>query len=83
MLVAGLVLIALTGIFPPWIAMLQVGTTPRPWPLGHALVTSPPSGGQIDLRSLLVEWVVIVALTLATALAASKFTSRDISAGTK
>lgn len=67
MFIAGLLGILLCGLFPPWLNVLDVPYhAHQRTPAGHEFILMPPEskGGawsvQIDMNTLLVEWVCII-----------------------
>jgi hypothetical protein len=78
-LLIALVAFILTGLFPPWLNVLDVPyRAHQRTPAGHEFIFSPPAskGGawsiEIDLRILFVEWATLAAITGAVWLVAVK-----------
>ena len=65
--IAGVVLFVLMGLFPPWTYTLDHESTHRKRPAGYALILEPPGpesthvafGVEIDVWRLLVQWLVL------------------------
>ena len=69
--VVGVLLFVLMGLFPPWTYTLDVQSTHREKPAGYALIISPPGpekdapafGVKIDISLLVIQWLVLVTAT--------------------
>lgn len=67
-LYAGLIIIVILGLFPPWLAVFKKGTSPVYSPLGYRplfLRESLPADWDcdLDISSLLFSWLIAVILT--------------------
>lgn len=72
-IIAGFVLIALAGLFPPWVYTVRASNEVKivkPAPRGYPLFLAPQPerdhplfGVQVDFARLAVEWVVVAAVT--------------------
>ncbi|MCX5803489.1 MAG: hypothetical protein NTU69_08175 [Proteobacteria bacterium] len=51
----GVGVIVLMGIFPPWIARIR-GVIVRH---GYAFIFNPPQFTQIDISTLIIQWVIV------------------------
>jgi len=49
-------LIIFAGLFPPWVFRFR-GVNIRH--LGYSFIFTPPAGGEIDIRRLFIQWVMI------------------------
>jgi len=69
--IVGVVLFVLMGLFPPWTYTLDAPSVHREKPAGYALIISPPGpekhapayGVRIDISRLIVQWLVLAAAT--------------------
>lgn len=69
--IVGVVLFILMGLFPPWTYTLDAQSIHREKPAGYALIISPPGpeknapafGVKIDISRLIVQWLVLAATT--------------------
>lgn len=69
--ILGIVLFILMGLFPPWIYTLNAQSINREKPAGYALIISPPEpeknavafGVKIDISRLIVQWLVLATAT--------------------
>lgn len=69
--IVGVVLFVLMGLFPPWTYTLDLQSIHREKPAGYALIVSPPEpergspafGVTIDISRLIVQWFVLAAAT--------------------
>ena len=69
--IVGIVLFFLMGLFPPWIYTLNAQSINREKPAGYALIISPPEpeknavvfGVKIDISRLIIQWLVLAAAT--------------------
>ena len=67
-LYAGLIIVVILGLFPPWMAVFKKGTSPVYSPLGYQslfLRESLPADWNcdLDISSLLFSWLIAVMLT--------------------
>lgn len=66
---AGLILFLLMGLFPPWTYTLDVQSIHREKPANYAFIALPPKpesthlahGVRIDISRLIVQWLVLTA----------------------
>ena len=69
--IVGVLLFVLMGLFPPWTYMYDWQSIHREKPAGYALIISPPGpeengipyGVRIDISRLIVQWLIIAAAT--------------------
>lgn len=69
--VIGVVLFVLMGLFPPWTYTRYAQSIHSEKPAGYALIISPPGpekdapafGVKIDVSRLIVQWLVLAAAT--------------------
>lgn len=69
--IVGIVLFILMGLFPPWTYTLSAHSIKREKPAGYALIISSPEpeknsmvfGVKIDVPRLIIQWIVLVATT--------------------
>lgn len=69
--IVGIVLFALMGLFPPWTYTVDAQAIHRERPAGYTLIISPPEpeekaiafGVKIDISRLVIQWLVLVAAT--------------------
>jgi len=69
--IIGIVLFIIMGLFPPWIYTLNAESVNREKPAGYALIISPPEpeknavvfGVKIDISRLIIQWLVLAAAT--------------------
>lgn len=80
-LIAGLVIVFLTGAFPPWTYTFKSSITYSEKPAGHYFILDQPSpevnrglcGIKIDISTLFIQWIItIVAISIGLLLAAKK-----------
>jgi hypothetical protein len=68
-ILAGIAIIALMGLFPPWTYTLKATMTYSEEPAGYGFIASPPRrkgdslmhGVKIDSSRLLIQWTVTIA----------------------
>ncbi len=66
-LALGIGLVALMGLFPPWLEVVKTNRVERERPAGYSVIFSPPkpTGGwwvKIDVSRLTVQWVVVAVI---------------------
>lgn len=67
-LIIGVLLFALMGLFPPWINTLY-GEIHQVLPAGYAFIASPPNpkfldgGVSLDISRLVVQWFILIVVT--------------------
>jgi len=79
-IIAGIVVFILAGLFPPWIYTLHVQAFDTEKPAEYALIFYPPDteeydpeyGVELDFSRLAVQWLVVIAATGLGVLLASK-----------
>ena len=68
-LLAGIAVIVLMGVFPPWTYTFKSRATYSEEPAGYSFIASPPSrrgnnlmhGVKIDMPRLVIQWVLAIA----------------------
>ncbi|MCP4331655.1 MAG: hypothetical protein GY785_03275 [Gammaproteobacteria bacterium] len=71
LIVVGVLVFILAGLFPPWLYTLHVNNIDREKPAGYAPIFDPPYpenddiryGVELDVSRLTVQWVVILTAT--------------------
>jgi hypothetical protein len=76
---AGIILIVLMGLFPPYEVVRKVDQVGRTieGPIKYGFLLSPP--GDIDIVRLAIQWVIILALTIGTIYSTKDLIKRDSS----
>lgn len=70
-LILGVVVFVLMGLFPPWTYVFHIQTVHSEKPAGYAFIAEPPMpehndapfGVKIDISRLVVQWLVLSAAT--------------------
>lgn len=70
-LIVGVVLFILIGVFPPWIYTLDARSVSSQKPAGYFLIIEPPEpersgvayGVEVDINRLIIQWLVAAAAT--------------------
>lgn len=85
-LIVGIVLFVLIGLFPPWVRTLSRPGAPKAYmSVHHKFILAPPgydssyNGVQVDVTRLVVEWLTIVVITGAWVMLSAKLSARPSS----
>jgi hypothetical protein len=71
LIIVGVLVFILAGLFPPWIYTLHVNRIDTEKPAGYAPIFDPPSpekynkyyGIKLDVSRLAVQWIIIISAT--------------------